>query len=79
LPSLALIGCPWGRYKDVLGVEVSASANIVLSQFLTYSLASIEAISIVEHRPLRRIPVELKTRSHSADIAGIDSRFAVFV
>jgi hypothetical protein len=29
---------------------------------------------MVERRSLRRIPVELKTRSHSADVAGTDSR-----
>jgi hypothetical protein len=73
LPSLAKPRSHWLSVWDV-GVEVSASANTALSQFLTHSLALIEAISIVERRSLRRISVELKTRSHPADIAGTDSR-----
>ena len=82
LPSLAKTRSHWlslGSVEDVFGVEVSASTNTVLSQFFTHSLSPIEAISIVKRRSLRRIPVQLKTRSHSADIAGIEARIEALI
>jgi hypothetical protein len=68
-----------GSVEDVFGVEVSASTNTVLSQFFTHSLSPIEAISIVKRRSLRRIPIQLKTRSHSADITGTEARIEALI